>query len=49
MSTTSAQRMRDLRDRRRAAGLVKVEVWVLPEQTYQIRALAEKLNSEVDP
>jgi hypothetical protein len=39
-------RQRILRQRRRDAGLVKVEVWVRPEQKQAVKALEKELNKE---
>lgn len=44
---TPAQRKAAERERRRAAGLVRLEVYVRPEVRAEVRAYAEKRNREV--
>ncbi len=42
--TTPAERKAKERERKRDAGLVRVEVWVKPEHRGQIRKLADELS-----
>jgi hypothetical protein len=41
---TNADRQAAARDRRRAEGLTRVEVWVPPEHAQKIRDLANRLR-----
>jgi hypothetical protein len=43
---TSAQKQSSLRERRKAAGLKRLELWVLPEHESQIRSLSEQLHAK---
>jgi hypothetical protein len=40
---TVVERVANLRQRRADAGLVRVELWLTPEEAQQVRALAAKL------
>lgn len=44
--TDTRERKRQERERRKALGLVRVEVWVKPEHRAQIRKRAAELNKE---
>lgn len=41
---TAAKRMRALRERKRKAGLVPVEVWTFPHFAAKVREWVAKLN-----
>jgi hypothetical protein len=42
-------RVAALRERRAAAGLVRVEVWVRPEDAERVRRYAERISRERKP
>ena len=44
-SKTAAQRKQAERDRKRALGLVRKEIWIKPEQWEQVREFADGLNA----
>lgn len=44
MPKTSAESMRELRQRRRDAGLVEFRAWVKPEQKRELEKLLNRLN-----
>lgn len=46
MATTDAQRKQNERDRKRAAGLVRVQEWVYREDAGLLREYAAKLRSK---
>ena len=43
-SSTVSERVQKLRDKRRAAGLIKLEIWTRPEHREQIKEYADQLN-----
>lgn len=46
---TATERKRAERDRRKARGLTRLELWAKPEHHSEIKALAEKLEQEDEP
>jgi len=46
MSTTTAQRVQALRQRRKDAGLVRVEYYLTKPQAEKVKALITKLTKE---
>lgn len=49
MSQSCAERKQSERERRREAGLVRVEAWVRPELVARVRRYVEQLNALPDP
>jgi hypothetical protein len=47
MTTTTAQRVQALRQRRKDAGLVRVEYYLTKPQAEKVRALISKLTKEI--
>jgi hypothetical protein len=45
---TSAERKAAERQRKKAAGLVRIEEWVFAERVEEIRQIAEKMRQEKD-
>ena len=45
---TNATRQARHKEKRRAAGLVRVEVWVKPEHVEAIKAFADKIAKPLD-
>jgi len=43
---TAAQRKRDERSRKRALGLIQIQVWVKPEQKQRALEIIEALNNQ---
>jgi hypothetical protein len=43
---TMAQRAKDRRDKKRNAGLIKLELWIKPEWKLKIQEFVEKLKGE---
>lgn len=43
---TNAERQRALRDTRRAAGLVRLELWLHPDDHARVRAYADRIARE---
>ena len=46
MAKTNTERQRELRERRRAEGLVKIEAWVSGAQADRLRKYIQKLERE---
>lgn len=44
--TTSTERMRELRKRKKAEGFIEVTVWSQPEHAEAIRLHAKQINNE---
>ena len=45
---TNATRQARHKEKRRAAGLVRVEVWVRPEHAEKVKAFADKIAKPLD-
>jgi hypothetical protein len=46
MAKTISERQTELRARRQASGLKRVELWIHPDDSEQLRKLADRLNSK---
>ena len=44
MAVTANERKRQERERKRAAGLIKIELWLMPDQAKKVRNYAEGLK-----
>ena len=44
MAVTANERKRQERERKRAAGLIKIEIWLLPDQAKKVRDYAKGLK-----
>ena len=44
MAVTANERKRQERERKRAAGLIKVEIWLMPDQAKNVRDYAKGLQ-----
>ena len=44
MATTPTERKRQERERKRAAGLIKIEIWLMPDQAKNVRDYAKGLK-----
>jgi len=44
MAVTANERKRQERERKRAAGLIKIELWLMPDQAKKVRDYAKGLK-----
>jgi hypothetical protein len=47
VAKTTAERIQTMKDRKKALGLVRIEVWVPADKKDEIKALEVKLQNEV--